>query len=926
MDESQLTEGPTTDSEGNNRPADNECEVKDEDEAEYESELEEEEDVTENEFDDPQQSYGNDFEEEILEESPEFVNNFESEGFEGGYEEEDYEEEDYEEEGYEEKDYEEEGYEEKDYEEEDYEEEDYKEEDYKEEDYKEEDYKEEEEGAGEIEEFGDNAVEEEMQENGYDAEMAYEEHYDYDDPYGFDGDDESQDGYETEVETDSQNYPTQESGSEEDDEEEEDEIDEEDVSSESCEDIFGGDDIDYNIEDGETTSEDSEAEESNVDMNYFSDDSIDTEVSNSKLEIHPDDFAENSVTRETNDTGDKELKPQEDLVDGFFDGSDFDWDGDEDEEDEFDIPNEELERAIFIQNAQEAVEQSKEKSGAEDSGAEEDGETGSEDSEGMTEDDEESEETESDEQIQPEEVLELNPDNENIAQGDEENGDAEADSDANQALISEDLPENNMHYFVDAEDEEDLFGLYLDDRPLSPESELYRSKMVFLQEKYETVQLYTLQLKNRLYSIKKEVSHFKRLKRVLVNRLSFYGDRLSNISLEIPPEADDSVLKPSSNEQQNSPLMEEPEEVERRSESPEIDLNFQDEEFTEPYYEKETPAVTGKQMDNVEKKALELSMQDWDGSHGFVVEKVLDVCQRNATEVFLARRTGSNDQWFALKVYNIDQNLEALEKEVKMLRHVRHRNIVELLDTTIYDNEIALSMKCALLGTLRDIQAENFPLGISEKLAGGILCQLLDALIYLQEQNVVHRSVQPKHVLMERGGRVRLSGLRHAIALQPNTRATDFDDHLVESIYYLAPEVLAQDIRGYSTQSDVYSLGMTLCDVSNGISPFSEMIPLQMLRNKISPEELEMIPQQHRERLFNPQLHEIVAACFTYQPEYRPTPRKLRSNTWLMSFRDPEGTVARELTDVDELPTRTPLREAVAQKPQSGTSENSWSW
>jgi serine/threonine protein kinase len=43
----------------------------------------------------------------------------------------------------------------------------------------------------------------------------------------------------------------------------------------------------------------------------------------------------------------------------------------------------------------------------------------------------------------------------------------------------------------------------------------------------------------------------------------------------------------------------------------------------------------------------------------------------------------------------------------------------------------------------------------------------------------------------------------------------------VDNICWLAPEVLAQDICGYSFQSDVYSVGIAALELATGEAPFA---------------------------------------------------------------------------------------------------------
>ena len=44
---------------------------------------------------------------------------------------------------------------------------------------------------------------------------------------------------------------------------------------------------------------------------------------------------------------------------------------------------------------------------------------------------------------------------------------------------------------------------------------------------------------------------------------------------------------------------------------------------------------------------------------------------------------------------------------------------------------------------------------------------------------------------------------------------------------------MRQDLNGYGIESDIYSFGIFICELSNGIAPFAEMEPLRILYEKL---------------------------------------------------------------------------------------------
>lgn len=113
---------------------------------------------------------------------------------------------------------------------------------------------------------------------------------------------------------------------------------------------------------------------------------------------------------------------------------------------------------------------------------------------------------------------------------------------------------------------------------------------------------------------------------------------------------------------------------------------------------------------------------------------------------------------------------------------------------------------------------------------------VLSGVEYLHQRGYIHRSIRGSHILLNQS-KAALSGFRSCSSfLSHGGRVTAFH-HLAadseHSLNWLAPEVLEQNLIGYNEKSDMYSIGITCCELANGIEPFADAQPTLMFTEKI---------------------------------------------------------------------------------------------
>ncbi|VDO85258.1 unnamed protein product, partial [Heligmosomoides polygyrus] len=185
---------------------------------------------------------------------------------------------------------------------------------------------------------------------------------------------------------------------------------------------------------------------------------------------------------------------------------------------------------------------------------------------------------------------------------------------------------------------------------------------------------------------------------------------------------------------------------------------------------------------------------------------------------------GLADNKLSIAVKIIDTRVKSeyvktfLPREMALVRNLKHEcvlRVYQVVDISHY--VIFITEFCDGGALLQKIKKSK---RVPEPEAKVLFRQLIEALIYLQRCNIVHRDLKCENVFLDRHENVKLGDFGFARYLKPNEKANTF----CGSRAYVAPEILRA--IAYSDQTvDVWSAGVVLYVMVTGVMPYDDRNP-----------------------------------------------------------------------------------------------------
>lgn len=274
--------------------------------------------------------------------------------------------------------------------------------------------------------------------------------------------------------------------------------------------------------------------------------------------------------------------------------------------------------------------------------------------------------------------------------------------------------------------------------------------------------------------------------------------------------------------------------------------------------------------------------------------------------VFLAEQTQPFERQVALKLIRSElagtSAAARFRDEGRTLARLSHPHIAQVYEAGVAEDGVPFLVMELVPGEPLTSYCDRKRLAIDARL--DLFRQICRGVQHLHQRAVIHRDLKPANLLvMEEGGRPlpKIIDLGIAQALDRPPGGEDTGAALFGTPAYLGPEALDPD-RDLDTRTDIYSLGVVLCEILFGVRPETSrrFHPAEQLQELEPPErraiaKARQLRPRSLERLLGGDLGAILDRATAEDVEAR-YPSATELETDLLRFTQHRPVVARQPT------------------------------
>jgi len=264
---------------------------------------------------------------------------------------------------------------------------------------------------------------------------------------------------------------------------------------------------------------------------------------------------------------------------------------------------------------------------------------------------------------------------------------------------------------------------------------------------------------------------------------------------------------------------------------------------------------------------------------GLVIGKTLGKGTFGFVKLGTKQETGHK---FALKfLYTNNKNFNeaAVRKEIECMKKIKHKNVVQLLASTMkckyptlegkMEQTCLMVMEYANGGDLYDII--YYAGAMDERMGATYFKQLLDGVGAIHAAGITHRDLKPNNILIDSKFILKITdfGLSHISESDVDPNQKRMKTSWVGTRGYRAPELVLK--ARYSNQADVFALGVCLFVMLCARQPFKVASSNDPWYKCIATKQFDKYWRSHKSSSLSKNAKDFLQGLMCYQPRERLT-------------------------------------------------------
>mmetsp|Transcript_21192 Transcript_21192/g.53693 ORF Transcript_21192/g.53693 Transcript_21192/m.53693 type:complete len:407 (+) Transcript_21192:82-1302(+) len=235
-----------------------------------------------------------------------------------------------------------------------------------------------------------------------------------------------------------------------------------------------------------------------------------------------------------------------------------------------------------------------------------------------------------------------------------------------------------------------------------------------------------------------------------------------------------------------------------------------------------------------------------------------------------------------------------MEREIRMMKLLRHEHIVRLYEVVIARTKVYLGMEYADGGDM--LAFVNSRKLLTEPEAAELFSQIVDGVVFCHKLGVCHRDLKLENILLSKG-KIKIADFGLAnYSPPPTTAGEDFMQTHCGSPLYAAPELLRNTAAYDATKVDIWSLGVVLYALVCRRLPFAGDNLPAILKKIVSADY--NIPDT-----LSGNLEDLLKRMLAIDPAERLSAEEVESHPWLKEHTKIESVGIERSNSLDELTT-----------------------